>query len=139
MKLKTLKEKLLNNPEIKKEYETYDLAFEISQMLIEARIMKGVTQTKLAEMIQTKQSSIARAENGMNLPSLSFLDKIAKSLKTFLIIRFAFMEPKEVAVKNESKTISHDKQIKIEGEGSLYASSFGSSAQSETFVYAHVV
>lgn len=100
MDLKTLKKELLKDPEFKKEYYKKDLPFEIAQMLIEARIIKGVTQEKLAKMIETKQPGIARAESGSYLPSLSFLEKIAKAFNTHLVVRFGFMLPKYQLVFN---------------------------------------
>lgn len=75
--------------------DEYDLAFEISEMLIESRIKKGISQEKLAKLIETKQPSIARAENGKNLPSLNFLEKIAHALGTHVIVKFAFLEDKQ--------------------------------------------
>lgn len=104
MDLKTFEKKLLKDPEFKKEYEKYDLAFEISQMLIEARIIKGLTQAKLAAMVNTKQSGIARAENGKNLPSITFLKRIAHGLHTRLIIRFGFMEEGNIKTTSKSTT-----------------------------------
>lgn len=68
-----------------KEYEKIDLAFEISEMVFEARIDAGLSQTALAKKVGTQQSSIARIESGASLPSLSFLEKIAKALKTELV------------------------------------------------------
>jgi DNA-binding XRE family transcriptional regulator len=44
------------------------------------RIQRGLTQTQLAEMVGTRQPSIARLENGSSMPSLSFLGRIAKAL-----------------------------------------------------------
>ena len=46
------------------------------------RIQRGLTQAQLAEMVGTRQPSIARLENGSSVPSLSFLDRIAKALDT---------------------------------------------------------
>lgn len=93
MKLQDYKKKALENPSFKKEYERYDLAFEIGQMVLEARLFKGVTQQKLAEKLGTQQPSVARLENGQSLPSLSFLEKVARALGTYLLApRFAFLE-----------------------------------------------
>ena len=94
MDLKTFKKRLLENPGFRKEYyNKKDLHFEISEMLIDARVEKGLTQEKLAKLVGTKQSSIARLENGSGLPSLSFLQKIAEALGTYLIPpKFAFLE-----------------------------------------------
>jgi transcriptional regulator with XRE-family HTH domain len=43
-------------------------------------IQRGLTQTQMAEMLGTRQPSIARLENGSSVSSLSFLDRIAKAL-----------------------------------------------------------
>lgn len=92
MKYRELKNKLLQNPEFRKEYQRFDLKRDIARMIIEARIIKKITQAELAAITGTKQPSIARLENGKSLPSLSFLEKIAKALKTKLVIKFGFME-----------------------------------------------
>jgi len=44
------------------------------------RMLRGLTQAPLAEMVGTRQRSIARLENGTSTPSLSFLTKIAEAL-----------------------------------------------------------
>ena len=44
------------------------------------RIQRGLTQTQLAEMVGTRQPSIARLENGASIPSLSFLNRLATAL-----------------------------------------------------------
>lgn len=78
---------------MRKEYEKPDLAFEIAKMMIDARIIKGITQSELAKKAKTSQSSIARVESGSHLPSLTFLQNIAQALNTYLKPpRFGFME-----------------------------------------------
>jgi DNA-binding XRE family transcriptional regulator len=52
------------------------------------RIQRGLTQTQLAEMVGTRQPSIARLENGTSVPSLSFLDRIAKALDARIELHF---------------------------------------------------
>ncbi len=44
------------------------------------RMLRGLTQAQLAEMVGTRQPSIARLENGTSAPSFSFLTKIAEAL-----------------------------------------------------------
>ena len=61
------------------------LAFIISDMITEERIKQGVTQEELADRMGTKQPAIARAENSTYLPSLSFLDKMAKAFGKELV------------------------------------------------------
>ncbi len=46
-----------------------------------ARIELDLTQTQLAQRINSKQKSISRYETGASLPSLKTLVKIAKILK----------------------------------------------------------
>lgn len=62
-----------------------ELAFEISEMVEDARVYQGLTQEKLAEKLDTQQSSVARLENGKSLPSLKFLLRVARALNTKLI------------------------------------------------------
>lgn len=52
------------------------------------RILRGLTQAQLAEMVGTRQPSIARLENGTSAPSLSFLYKIAEALGAKIGFRF---------------------------------------------------
>jgi transcriptional regulator with XRE-family HTH domain len=52
------------------------------------RIQRGLTQAQLAEMVGTRQASIARFENGNSTPSLSFLRRIAEALNAKVEIRF---------------------------------------------------
>jgi transcriptional regulator with XRE-family HTH domain len=70
-----------------------DWKFEVSWLITEARLFTGLTQAKLAKKMKTKQPSIARVESGRMLPSLEFLDKLAKAIGTELILpKFKFME-----------------------------------------------
>lgn len=85
MKLHDYKKKAMENEAFRKEYESYDLAFEIGQMVVRARLIKGMTQQKLASLVKTQQPGIARLESGQQLPSLSFLEKIARAFGTYLL------------------------------------------------------
>lgn len=57
------------------------IAIRIGGAITEARLRAGLSQSKLAQMIGTKQPSLARAENGDIIPGIEFLYKIAKALK----------------------------------------------------------
>lgn len=81
-----LKKELLKNPGIAKVYATEDLAYELGRKVKRIRIKNGLTQMALAKLLGTKQSSIARLENGSaGLPSLSFLQKIADVTGYYLL------------------------------------------------------
>lgn len=88
-----ISKRLASDKEFRKEYIKRNLRFEISQLITEARIYKGLSQSELAKIVGTKQPSIARIESGKTLPSLSFLERMANAFKTYLIPpKFGFME-----------------------------------------------
>ena len=82
MKLEELKE-YLNIDETE-----YDLPFEVSSMITEMRVVRGLTQEDLAKKAGTKQPAVARAENCVDLPSLSFLKKLADAMDMEITIGF---------------------------------------------------
>jgi len=70
-----------------------DFRFEVANLITEARYHYNITQTQLAKKMGTQQPSIARIESGSTLPSLSFLERLADSIDTYLIApQFGFME-----------------------------------------------
>lgn len=91
MSLNELRRKILNQPKVRAFIKKRDPAFIVSQTVHEARFRRGLTQVELAKKMKTTQSSIARVESGRILPSLTFLDNMARALKTHLIVKFAFM------------------------------------------------
>jgi len=106
MNLKDLKNELLQDPKFRKEYNKENPKLDVALMIEEARIVRGITQKELAKKMNTKQSAISRAESGDYLPSLSFLEKMAKALDTKLIMpRFVFLE--------ENQPIAIDKIIQM--------------------------
>lgn len=76
MNLKEAKAEALKNPSFRQEWERYDLAFEVGQMVLEQRMKCGISQGILAKRVGTHQPAIARLENGNTLPSLTFLNKV---------------------------------------------------------------
>lgn len=87
------------------------LAIRTSSQITRARITAGLSQKKLAKKMGTKQSSISRAEGGSTLPSLSFLQKMAEALGTYIIEpKFATVAEREQAIKNQE---SLNKEIRF--------------------------
>lgn len=104
MDYKDFKNELMRDPDFVAECAKLDLHFEISQMVLGARIRRGLTQTKLAKLVGTHQPSIARIESGLQLPSLTFLEKIAKALNVSLVPpTFAPLEQAPTASKQPKK------------------------------------
>ena len=79
----TFEEKIskeLLNPTFAKEYEALELQSKLAEQVIYWRQKRGLTQTQLANLLGTRQSSISRLENMSVLPSLSFLVRVADIL-----------------------------------------------------------
>jgi transcriptional regulator with XRE-family HTH domain len=70
------REQQLHDPDFVAELEKLEPGYQVARL----RIKLGLTQTQLAEIVGTKQPSIARLENGEGSPSLSFLQKVAEAL-----------------------------------------------------------
>jgi transcriptional regulator with XRE-family HTH domain len=70
------REQQLQDPEFVAELEKLEPGYQVARL----RIKLGLTQAQLAEMVGTKQPSIARLESGASSPSLSFLEKVAEAL-----------------------------------------------------------
>ncbi len=66
----------MQDAEFVEELEKLEPGYQVARL----RIKLGLTQAQLAEMVGTKQPSIARLESGVSSPSLSFLEKIAEAL-----------------------------------------------------------
>jgi DNA-binding XRE family transcriptional regulator len=73
----------LKDPEFVAAANELEPGYQIARL----RIQRGLTQAQLAEMIGTRQPSIARLENGSSVPSLSFLDRIATALDARIELR----------------------------------------------------
>ncbi len=86
MNWKEQKKQLMKNPEFVKEYKALEPEYKLAANLIRLRLAKGLTQEDLAKMLNTKQESIARLENGGSLPSLSTMKKLAEALDADLEI-----------------------------------------------------
>ncbi len=76
------------DPEFALAYKDLEPERQIARQLVMLRTKRNVSQTALAEAIDTKQSSISRLENLASSPSLSFLKRIAEALDADLKIEF---------------------------------------------------
>jgi len=73
----------INDPEFQAASEELEPGYQIARL----RMLRGLTQTQLAEIVGTRQPSIARLENGTSTPSLSFLNKIAAALNARIEVK----------------------------------------------------
>jgi len=89
----------LQDPEFITELEKLEPGYQVARL----RMKLGLTQTQLAEMVGTKQPSIARLENGEGSPSLSFLEKVAGALGAAVKVQLI---PKGIAHAIQEEKIS---------------------------------
>ena len=73
----------LKDPEFREAWEASEPAYQVARL----RIMRGLTQAQLAELVGTKQPSIARLESGKDEPKISFLRRVVKALGGHLEVR----------------------------------------------------
>ena len=83
-----LKEQL-RDPEFRKEWEKSEAAYQVTKVLIEARLKDKISQRELAKKAGTTQAVISRIENMSVSPSIGLLQRIADSLGKKLEIKFA--------------------------------------------------
>lgn len=68
---------------------------EPAYQVVRLRILRGLTQEQLAELVGTRQPGIARLESGASMPTLSFLRKVAAALGARLEVRLVPLPEEE--------------------------------------------
>jgi len=74
-KLQKLKERALQKPEVRLEYEALEEEFALINSLLKMRKSAGLTQEELARRMGTKKSNICRLERGNTNPNWNTLKK----------------------------------------------------------------
>ena len=82
------KEKALQDPKVKSEYDALQAEYDIIQSLIDARTSQNITQKDLSLKTGIPQADISRIENGTRNPSLNTLKKLAQGLGMQLRLEF---------------------------------------------------
>lgn len=81
----------LADPEFVAALAELEPAYQVARL----RILRGLTQEQLAELVGTKQPGIARLESGASIPTLAFLRKVAAALGARLEVRLVPLKPEE--------------------------------------------
>ncbi|HKZ01401.1 MAG TPA: helix-turn-helix transcriptional regulator [Pyrinomonadaceae bacterium] len=87
----------LRDPKFQAAAREQEPAYQIARL----RILHGLTQKQLAELVGTQQPSIARLESGKAKPDLPFLQKIARVLGARVEVRI--VTEKRVRAKVHAK------------------------------------
>lgn len=84
----TFREEMLNDPEIKAEYDALEPEYAIIRAMVDARKSTGLTQKELSERTGIAQSDISKFEKGGGNPSLKTLQRLADGMGMTLRIAF---------------------------------------------------
>ena len=87
MKWHDVKQGLLADPGVAREYDALKMEHELARSIIQRRLEKGLSQRQLAERADTKQPVISRLESGNSTPSLSLLQRVARALDADVVVR----------------------------------------------------
>ena len=85
--LAKLRESLLNDPEVKAEYERLGPVTALVGEMIEARQAAGLTQTEVASRMGTTQSVVARLENAPHMPTFDLIARYTAAIGRRLDVR----------------------------------------------------
>jgi transcriptional regulator with XRE-family HTH domain len=80
---RSLKKKL-KDPEFRKEFMRVHSRSDVANQLIILREKRGLTQTKVAEKMESTQAVISRMENALGNSSFSTIQKYAEALNAFI-------------------------------------------------------
>ena len=73
----------MQDPEFRQAWEELEPAYQVARL----RIKRGLTQQQLADLVGSKQPSIARLESGKAIPNLAFLRRVAHALGGRLVVK----------------------------------------------------
>ena len=94
------------NKQLEQKLKT-DMSHQVAKLLVEARLYKGLTQAKLAELAGTKQPSVARLEGGATEPNLGFLQRLIEAMDlTLLPPRVAELERLNNCYESNAATVT---------------------------------
>lgn len=88
--LTEFKKKAFHKLDVKREYTRLGSAYTLRKKLIELRQSAGLTQSQLAELLNTQKSNISRLENASttNSPKLSTIEQYARAVGYDVEINF---------------------------------------------------
>lgn len=82
------KAELLEDPQVKAEYDALEPEFDIIQAMIDVRKQQNLTQKELSERTGITQADISRIENGTRNPSLDMIKRLASGMGMRLKLEF---------------------------------------------------
>ncbi len=87
-KLQQLKERALQQPEVRQEYNALSEEFDMIDKLLQMRSAAGLTQDEVARRMGTQKSNVCRLEKGNGNPSWNTLRKYAHACGCEITVDF---------------------------------------------------
>jgi len=75
-----LRQDLLQDPDVRAEYDRLGSIFAVVREMVEARHTAGLTQAEIAKRMGTSQSVIARLENARHRPTFNMVSRYAAAI-----------------------------------------------------------
>ncbi len=88
MKFNEVKERILSDADVRKEYDSLEPEYQLIRAMITCRQELRMSQQKLSNITGINRADISRLENGTANPSLKTMKRIAEGLGRKLEIRF---------------------------------------------------
>ncbi len=88
MEWQKVRNEILSNTEVKKEYEKLKPEYEIIRAVLNARKNRNLTQQQLADRTGINRADISRLENGNSNPTIAQLQRIAEGMDMVLKVEF---------------------------------------------------
>ncbi len=88
----------IGNYETAEQHRFSELEQKIVYTLVQLRKSKKISQEQLAKRLNTKQSVISRIENGVSMPSLAFIERVAKALDAEVDVTFKARNTQDVSL-----------------------------------------
>ena len=85
----SLKKELLNDPEIKAEYDRLTLEEQIRDAVIKFRKENSMTQTRLAKELGVSQAEVSKIEGGTANSTIATITRLAAAMNSNVTIEFA--------------------------------------------------
>ena len=130
IKFEDWEEEQMKDPEFRAAVDELEPAYQVGRL----RMRKGLTQAQLAELVGTKQSSIARLESGEKLPSLSFLRRVIEALGGRIEVKIYSEEELAQQAETQRAEVQQEEFLK----GKIVLPSFAQKkdvGESDPFVY----
>ena len=88
MTYEEFKERILSDPETKKEYDAMEPEFQLILALLKLRNEQNLTQQELADRTGINRSDISKIEHGNANPSLKTMKRLAAAMSKKVCISF---------------------------------------------------